>query len=386
MPQSGETMEEGTVITWLKREGDPVRRGEAVVEIETDKALIEVESPHPGILRRILCPEGETVPVCTPLALIGEADEELPEPIGTGGSNTLPAREVSPEPTSRRTPGDEALPSAKAEIGGIRVPASPAARRLTAGLGIDLASLAPGSGPGGRILFGDVEAAIAAQRDLVRRPLGRMRRAVARNLAAAWSSIPHFYVRSTVDAEPLLAFLENERSNHPCTINDVIVLACGRTLREFSAFRSRLDGEDLIEFPGSDIGIAVGTEEGLLVPTIGGVDRMSLADLARESARLIGRARNRRLEIRGRRTFTVSNLGMHGVDEFAAIIFPPDTAILAVGAVRDEAGVKDGAVRPGKRMTLTLGCDHRIIDGVLAAKFLARLRELIENPMLLNNR
>jgi pyruvate dehydrogenase E2 component (dihydrolipoamide acetyltransferase) len=207
-----------------------------------------------------------------------------------------------------------------------------------------------------------------------------MRKAIARNMAASKATIPHFSVRSTIDAEPMLAFLKERKSEHPCTVNDIIILACGRVIREFPAFRSRLDGEDLLEFADVDIGIAVGTDNGLLVPTMTGVDRMTLAEVAAESGRIIDRARQRKMEIRGRRTFSVTNLGMFGVDEFSAIIFPPDVAVLAVGAIRDEPVVKDGAVVPGKRLTLTLTSDHRIIDGLLAAKFLQRMRDFLESP------
>jgi pyruvate dehydrogenase E2 component (dihydrolipoamide acetyltransferase) len=384
MPQSGETMEEGTVVSWLKREGDPVEQGEAIVEIETDKALLEVESPHGGLLRKILCPEGTTVLLHTPIALIGGADEEIPEPESAGApkaESTVPL-----ERPADRASTDEAPPKPRVEVQGTRIPASPAARKLAAERGLDLESLAPGSGPGGRIISSDVERANSTPREPVRRPLGRMRKAVARNMAAAKSSIPHFYVRSTIDAEPLVAFLKEEKVKYPCTLNDVIVYACGRAVWEFPAFRSRLDGEDLVEFAGADIGIAVGTDDGLLVPTLVGVDRMSLAQVAVESARIIEMARNRKLEIRGERTFTVSNLGMYGVDEFAAIIFPPDTAVLAVGAVREEAVVEDRSIGAGKRMTLTLSCDHRIIDGLVAARFLARVKGILERPRQLIER
>jgi pyruvate dehydrogenase E2 component (dihydrolipoamide acetyltransferase) len=383
MPQSGETMEEGTVVTWLKREGDPVEQGEAIVEIETDKALLEAESPYSGILRKILCPEGETVPVHTPLALIGEADEKIPQFDETGSP---PGEPILSEPPKDQPSTTDASPRPRVDMQGTRIPASPAARRLAAEQGIDLESLRPGSGPGGRITFSDVGRAAPADQGPVRRPLSRMRKAIARNMTAAKSSVPHFYVRSTIDAEPLVTFFKEEKTRYPCTLNDAIVSACGRAIREFPAFGSRLDGEDLVEFPGADIGIAVGTDDGLLVPTLVGVDRMSLAQVAAESARVTELARNRKLEIRGERTFTVSNLGMYGVDEFAAIIFPPDTAILAVGVIREEPVVEDGAVTPGKRMTLTLSCDHRVIDGVLAARFLGRLKEILGNPQQLIDR
>lgn len=379
MPRTGETMEEGTVIAWLKKEGESVRQGEPVVEIETDKAVVEVESPQSGILRKILCLVGETVSVHTPLALIGEEDEAIPSPLDGEEGKTESAASLEAAPP-QQTPavGTQAEPAGRTQP--TRVPASPAARNLAAERGIELESLARGSGPGGRILTSDVEEAPQTAGEPVRRPMSRMRKAIARSMTASKTTIPHFSVRSPIDAEPLLAFLKEKKSDHPCTVNDIILLACGKTVREFPAFRSRLDAGDVTEFPDVDIGIAVGTDDGLLVPTMTGVDRMTLAEVAAESARIIDRARQRKMEIRGQRTFSVTNLGMFGVDEFSAIIFPPDVAVLAVGAIRDEAVVDGGILRPGKRMTITLTCDHRIIDGVLAAKFLASLKGILEAP------
>lgn len=207
-----------------------------------------------------------------------------------------------------------------------------------------------------------------------------MRRAIARNLQASKQTVPHFYVKLTIDAEPLFRFYKAEKTKYPVSVNDVIVAALGLALMEFPAFRTRLEGEELVTYPSANIGIAVGVEDGLLVPVLVGAERLGLEQLAAEGRRLAERARSGKIDGAGQGVFTVSNLGMYGVEEFSAIINPPESGILAVSAIREAVVVKDGMMRPGRVMTMTLSCDHRVVDGMLAAQFLGRLRELLEAP------
>jgi pyruvate dehydrogenase E2 component (dihydrolipoamide acetyltransferase) len=207
-----------------------------------------------------------------------------------------------------------------------------------------------------------------------------MRRAIARSLQASKQSIPHFYMRMTMNAAPLMEFYRAQKTQYPCTLNDLLVLACARAMREFPAFRSRIEGEELVEFPFSNIGIAVGMDDGLRVPVITGAERLTLRQLAAESRRVIEAAHQGKVAAMGQGLLTISNLGMFGVEEFSAIINPPEAAILAVGALRETVIVSDGAIKAGRVMTVTLSADHRIIDGLLAARFLARLKETLESP------
>jgi pyruvate dehydrogenase E2 component (dihydrolipoamide acetyltransferase) len=397
MPKAGQSMEEGTVLRWHRQEGDAVNKGEILLEIDTDKAAVEVESPESGVLRKILCPEGTTVPVLVPIAIVaGAADDiaaellqaqaELKSALGGTGSQaseTAPAESASGTQAAGPA-GSPALP--KAEPG--RVKASPAARKMAKDTGITLSSVGPGSGPEGRVLTADVARAAAetpVPRAAVpmggsRRPLAGMRRAIARTMLAAKQNIPHFYVKLTIDAGPLRAFHRAEKLKYPCTINDILTLACARVIREFPAFRSRIENEDVIEFPAASIGVAVGMQEGLVVPVIVGAEGMSLMQLAVETQRIVEAARNGKVVAMGQGVFTITNLGGFGVEEFSAIINPPESAILAVGAIREAVVVRDGGLRPAWIMTMTLSADHRLIDGLMAARFLKRLREVLEAP------
>ena len=242
-----------------------------------------------------------------------------------------------------------------------------------------------GTGPNRRIVEADVlraenSSAGARPAGEIRLPLGATRRTIARRLAISKQTIPHFYVRQSIDAGPLAAYYAECKARFPCSLNDIIVKAAALAVREFPAFRRRLDGDDLIEMPDSHIGLAVGLDDGLVVPAVLDADRLGLRELAVETRRVAESARDRKIENAGRAVFTVSNLGMFGIEEFTAIINPPEAAILAVGALRDEALVRDGALRLGRALTLTVSCDHRIIDGVCAAKFIGRLKQILEAP------
>jgi pyruvate dehydrogenase E2 component (dihydrolipoamide acetyltransferase) len=401
MPQAGQSMEEGTILCWRKNEGEPVKKGEILLEIETDKANVEVEATESGVLRKILCPAGVTLPVLTPIAIlasvsedisaqVAEAEAELSSLLGNQPTSAAKGMAIgtvaAPSATASSVP---AQPVAAQTEGGAREPvpqeikASPAARKSALERGIELGVLWPGSGPGGRILSADVGRAPVASPvagEAVRRPMSAMRRAIARNLVASKQSIPHFYTRMTIDAGPLYSFYRAEKAKYPCTLNDVLTLACARVVREFPSFRTRIENEELVEYPTSNIGVAVGMEDGLRVPVLAGADRMSLRQVAAESRRIVEAAKQGKVEAMGQGIFTISNLGMYGVEEFAGIINPPESALLAVGAIREAVIVKDGALRAGRVMTMTLSADHRVIDGFMAARFLNRLKAELESP------
>jgi len=392
MPQAGNTMEEGILLSWKVKEGDHIKVGQIICEIETDKATIEYESPEAGRLARIVAHENEAVPIKQPIAFLADNDADVSAYLaGLGTAGTVVA---GPSPgTTAGPPAKAVAVAAEARLSAIpspvtaegRILASPAARKIARDRGIDLARLGPGSGPAGRILSGDVErgrvAAVApADGQPVRRPMPKMRRAIGLNLQRSKQTIPHFYLRLTINAEPLFAYYREHKPRTNCTLNDCVVLAVGRAMAEHPGVRSQIDGDEIVEYPHANVGIAVGVEHGLVVPVVRNVDTLTLAQLAAEAKRVVENARNGKLENIGQGNFTITNLGMFGIEEFAAIINPPESAILAVSALRESVMVENGAMRPGRVMTMTLSADHRIVDGLLAAKFLGRLKEILENP------
>jgi pyruvate dehydrogenase E2 component (dihydrolipoamide acetyltransferase) len=380
MPKAGQSMEEGTILQWRVQAGMLIRKGDVILEIETDKATMEVEAPESGRLARIVEPEGSVLPVLKPIAYLADNDADVDAYIAAYGADAATqAPQVGQEqaPPARTTPPAAVGAATPTVLEGGRVKASPAARKLAAQRGVDLRTIAGGSGPSGRILSTDVPVGGTAG---VRRPLSRMRKAIARSLQQSKQTIPHFYMRLTLSAEPVLSFYQSCKARFRCSLNDVIVQACARAIREFPAFRSRIEGDELLESPSVNIGIAVAVPDGLVVPVVVDADRMSLEQISAQTRQMVEAARSGKVHGMGQGSFTITNLGMVGTEEFAAIINPPDTAILAVGAVRQAAVVKDGAVRAGKVMTVTLSADHRVIDGMLAARFLERLRELLEDP------
>ena len=383
MPQAGNTMEEGMVTKWLVQVGQDIKVGDLIFEAETDKANVQIESSDAGRLARIVVQEGETVPVKTPVAYLADNDADVDAylaalPVATPGA--------TPAPVAARSAPTTAVPVAAPRTG--RVKASPAARKIAAQRGVDLAALPPGRGPGGRILSTDVPAgpiapaaaAVTTAGGEVRRPMSSMRRAIAQNLLTSKQTIPHFYMQLMIDAGAMMGFYRTEKAKYPCTINDVVVLAVGRAMQEFAPLRMRLDGGDMVETPSSNIGIAVGVDDGLVVPVVLAVEAKTLRELAAETRRLVDGARNGKLENIGRGTFTITNLGMFGIESFSAIINPPESGILAVGAAREEVIVSGGTMRPGHVMTLTFSFDHRVVDGLWGARFVSRLKEILEWP------
>jgi len=310
------------------------------------------------------------------------------------GPEAPQAAPISNEPSAVGAKGPE--PESKPS----RRRASPVARRAADVLKVDLDSITTGSGPDGRILLEDVEAAVRsnpvapapkvspvqpvmaapAMSGGSRKPMTKMRRAIARNLSLSKQTLPHWYLKGTIDAEPLLSFYKREKALYPCSLNDVIVYAVSRVILEMPAFRSQIDADDIVQFDTVNIGIAVGLEQGLIVPVLKNADARNLKGIAQESRRLVESAKAGKVEGMGEGVFTISNLGMYGVEEFSAIINPPECAILAVGAAREEVVVKDGALKIGKKMTMVLSADHRVIDGTMSARFMARLKQLLEDP------
>jgi len=385
MPLAGNTMEEGTVLEWMVSEGDTIEIGQILCEIETDKATMEYESPAAGRLARIVADVDVPIAVKELIAVLADDDAVADAYLANQGT-TAPAVKSAVSTSVVEAPvpynGHQSITHAAIDTGG-RVKASPAARKLAAARGVSLEAIGAGRGPGGRILSQDIMIAPAGTTSGSnggRRPMSKMRRAIGVNLLQSKQNIPHFYLRITINAGPLHEFYRGQKPETGCSLNDLVVLAVGRAIREFPAVRSQIDGDHIIEFPHANIGIAVGVEDGLVVPVVMNVDKLSLAEVAEETKRVVQAGRSGVLENFGKGNFTISNLGMYGVEEFSAIINPPESGILAVSAMRETVVVENGAMSPGRVMTMTLSADHRVIDGLIGAKFMARLRKILEHP------
>lgn len=387
LPQAGNSMEEGTILAWRVKPGDRVKAGDVLFDLETDKATLEVEAEVAGRLSLILVKEGQTAAVKTPVAYFGEDDAAVAALVGQfkpKSEEEKPLVMFSPEPAAAKATETDIFAPSRQRV-------SPLARKAAIEKGIELIAIA-GSGPDGRVLLKDVLG--AAKSSTVspptqpikpiaggeRRPMTKMRKAIAKNLSISKQTLPHWYLKLTIEASSLMAFYKKEKSLYPCSVNDVIVFAVSRALLEFPVFLDQVDGDELVRQDAINIGLAVGLEAGLVVPVLKSADSLSLKGIAGETRRLIEAAKLGKVEGMGEGIFTISNLGMFGVEEFSAIINPPESGILAVGAAREEVIVKDGAMRAGHRMTLTLSADHRTIDGTTGAQFMARLKALLENP------
>ncbi|MDR7486270.1 MAG: dihydrolipoamide acetyltransferase family protein [Armatimonadota bacterium] len=398
MPKMGDAMTEGKVLRWMKQEGERVKQGEPIAEIETDKVNVDLEAEWDGTLARILVGPGAVAPVGAPIAVIAREGEAVrqpaappapPTPSAAGPTATAPAAKTA-LPAERAAPG--------AEAGAVR--ASPLARRLAAEHGVPLAAIT-GTGPDGRITKEDVEAYLAAKKPAAapapraaeaaarQVPLSRMRQTIARRMTESKQHVPHFYVTMAVAMDAAMALRrqlnEGLDDAHKVSINDLVVKAAALALVKFPTLNASYV-EGALHYPGEiNISIAVPVPDGLLVPTLYHCDRKPLWQIAAEARAVIERARNGRLRpddlING--TFTVSNLGPYDVDMFAAIINPPQAAILAVGAAKPQPVVRDGQVIAATMMHATLATDHRVTDGAEASRFLAEVRRLLENPVWL---
>jgi pyruvate dehydrogenase E2 component (dihydrolipoamide acetyltransferase) len=432
MPRLSDSMEEGTVLKWIVQPGGEVKRGEPLVEIETDKANMTYEADTDGVLIEVLAQEGETLPIGQVIARIGSADEEVsgprsqePEPEAAEAepdAEPEPEREPEPEPepTGEPMPPREREPApAAAGDGNGRVKASPVARRMAREMGVELAAL-EGSGPGGRIVKADVEAAAkgggvqveerpaetaapaptretphptpaavdGAKGEVQIQELTRLQRTVSRRMAESKATAPEFQLHVEIDmslAVELRSRLK-EVSDPAPSFNDMVVKAAAMALREFPRANGAYRDGQWELYSRVNVGIAVAAQEALVVPTVFDADQKSLGQIAREARDLIGKVREGTItppELSGG-TFSVSNLGMYGIENFTAIINPPQAAILAVGALKKKAVVDEsGRIVARDMMGATLICDHRILYGADAAEFLARIRALLEQPLSL---
>ena len=387
LPRLGQGMEAGTVNRWLKAEGETVAKGEPLFEVDTDKVTQEVESDFAGVLLKIVLPSGEA-PVGQTIAYIGEAGEEVAAEPAAASSASEP-----PQPRDVPAPKTSASAPAEAPSNGGRVKASPLARRIARERGIDLHSL-QGTGPDGRIVAEDVERGQAAapaatavpQGEAESIPLTNIRKTIARRLTAAWEA-PVFQLTVTADmtrANELVARARELSPDVRITITDLLAKVCAHALMHHGNVNVQYTEDALLKFPTANVGIAVAAPQGLVVPVIRSVERLTLAELAAARGEIVGRARESKLtsqDLEGG-TFTISNLGMFGIEQFVAVLNPPQAAILAVGATIDTPVVRNGAVEARPVMSMTLTVDHRAVDGAEGADFLRTVKQFVEEPAL----
>jgi pyruvate dehydrogenase E2 component (dihydrolipoamide acetyltransferase) len=389
MPALSSTMKKGKVVKWCKMEGDAVEKGEILYEVETDKVNVEVESLTSGFLRKILVAEGIEVPIKTPIAVITESmDEDISSVVEAG-----PAPEVAPP----KEEPEEKTEIKKKEKKISKLKISPLARRMAEEKGIDPQTL-KGTGPGGRITKEDVEKALeegAQVSAMEARPviegedieLSKMRRVIAQRLQESKVNAPHFYVDVTVDATAMTQLKEALEKNTKeegikVSFNDILIKILSKALQEFPMVNATFLGDHMRVYGAINIGVAVAVEEGLVVPVLRNADQKPISEISREVAELAGKARNKKLlpDEYQRGTFTITNLGMFGVESFHAIINPPESGILAVSAITPKPVVVDGEIVVRSCLKLSLTVDHRLVDGAVAARFLARIKELVEAP------
>jgi pyruvate dehydrogenase E2 component (dihydrolipoamide acetyltransferase) len=421
MPRLSDSMEEGTILTWMKGVGDEVAVGDELVEIETDKANMAYEADVAGTLTEILAPEGETLPIGAPIAIVGDAGDapakddkgrapQAAGPVTAGDPPSPPVAEASSGVVPPTVP-----PAAQASIandtGSGRVKASPLARRVAKDTGVDLSSV-EGSGPGGRIVKADVEGAEVSTPEVpvsapaaapaapapqetakgttTYRDLTRLQQVVSRRMAESKATAPHFYLQSEIDMSAAVAARGRLKALTPDgeavpSFNDMVVKACALALKEHPlANGSYKDGRFEL-YSRVNVGVAVAAQDALVVPTVFDADRKGLREIATDARKLAGKVRDGSItppELSGG-TFTVSNLGMYGVSNFSAVINAPQAAILAVGAIAEKPVVRDGELTSAHLLGVTLACDHRILYGAPAAEFLARIRSLLEEPLSL---
>ncbi len=429
MPALSPTMTEGNLARWLKKEGDEIHSGDVIAEIETDKATMEYEAADEGRLGKIIVPEGaQGIKVNAPIALLLEEGEDptalegFASPPPTAPPVAAPAAAVISAP-SKPAPASAASPAASAPNG--RVFASPLARRMAVHAGLDLAAIR-GSGPQGRVVKADIEAALAApgapraapppmaaavaaatpaasaalsaavfakeqvlalagNPPYTERPHTAMRRVIARRLSESKQTVPHFYlsVDCTIDDLLKIRAALNAKSETKISINDFVVRAAALALRQVPAANASWSDDAILLWQRVDISVAVALDDGLITPIVKSADQKGLAQIAAETKDLAERARAGKLKIEEFQggTFSISNLGMYGIREFAAVINPPQGCILAVGAGEQRPVVRDGQLAVATVMTCTLSCDHRVVDGAIGAQFLAAFKKLIEDPL-----
>ena len=407
MPKLSDTMTEGVVAEWHKKVGDSVESGELLADIETDKATMEFESFQDGTLLYIGVEKGQTVPVDSILAILGEKGENIDELLNQDKAKTAAAPEAN-EKTETAPVVDEVKtvdapvesspsPVVNSSVDG-RIVASPLAKKLAREKGIDLAQV-NGSGENGRIIKKDVDEfvpgtqsspaprTIGGTEGFTEEAVSQMRKVIANRLAESKFTAPHFYLTMEVDMDNAIAARKaiNESGDIKVSFNDFVVKASAMALRKNPKVNSSWLGDKIRYNEHINIGVAVAVDEGLLVPVVRHTDLKSLSEIGAEVRELAGKAKSKKLqpnEWEGN-TFTISNLGMFGIEEFTAIINPPDACILAVGGIKQVPVVKNGAVVPGNVMKLTLSCDHRVVDGAVGSAFLQSLKGMLENPVMM---
>jgi pyruvate dehydrogenase E2 component (dihydrolipoamide acetyltransferase) len=413
MPKLGFDMAEGTLVRWVKKEGETVNKGEVLAEIETDKATVEVESTAGGVVRKLVVDEGAVVPVGTPIAVVGMADEVIQEfgHKGSGNQESGKQEKVASRESRVETPKPEILQPATPNPQSAIVRASPLAKKIASEHKVDLSKV-KGSGPGGRIVRRDVEAALAGG-DVasvstapvftpvipISKPdetvsMSKLRQAIARRMTESKTTLPHFYVTHEYKVDALLDLRKQFNGivpeNEKLSVNDFIVKAVALTLRQFPNLNASLNGTSVVRHGAVNIGVAVSVEGGLLTVVCHDADQKPLRQISAEVKAMVARVREGKVkpdDIEGS-TFSISNLGMYEVENFAAIINPPEAAILAVGSAREVPVVVGADGRPpelgiGWRMKATISVDHRVSDGVEAAKFMQALAGFVEEPLRL---
>jgi pyruvate dehydrogenase E2 component (dihydrolipoamide acetyltransferase) len=413
MPKLSDTMEEGVIAKWNVKEGDKVNSGDIIAEVETDKATMDVEVYDSGIILKIFAKEGEAVKLGGKMAIIGDEGEDISKYLGDADSSKSSTPDKKETKADKKDSesfdplfGDIEKESSKEDTtestgdDDDRVKASPLARKMAKDQGINLTDVS-GSGPHGRIVKKDIESfekkPVKEQPKTAEKsiktpvsggyediPVSQMRKAIARRLGESKFTNPHFYETIDIDMKKAVELRTslNAMDGVKVSFNDIVVKACAVALKRHPAINSSWMGDFMRKHNDVHIAVAVAVPDGLVTPVVRHTDTKGLSQIGEEVKVLAGKARDKKLqpdEMEGS-TFTISNLGMFGIEEFTAIINPPNACILAVGAIRDVPVVENGAVVPGKRMKVTLSSDHRIVDGAKAAEFLQTLRSLIENP------
>ncbi len=413
MPKLGFDMAEGNLVRWLKKVNDPVEKGQVLAEIETDKATVEVESPYSGVVLQLVVEEGTSVPIGSPIAIIGAAGEKVESPIKIIAkvADEIPevkvkVAEETPEVKAEKettVPSSTSMPSSAGTVA-----ASPLARHLAKEQNIDLSSVI-GTGPSGRIVRKDVELAIKSTSqdqgknvssfsinktawsgsipEDKRIPISKLRSAIGRRMLDSKQTVPHFYLTTDIDVDRMLDLRSQLNSILPdeqkISVNDFIIKAVGLALRQYPNLNSSITGNEIIQHGHIHIGVAVSVDGGLLTIVVRDADIKDLREINSEVKEMANRVRSGKVkteDIEGS-TFSISNLGMFDVENFAAIINPPESAILAVASARDVVVLKNGVVSTGKRMKITISADHRVTDGVEAAKFMQVIKQVIETPI-----
>jgi pyruvate dehydrogenase E2 component (dihydrolipoamide acetyltransferase) len=397
LPRLGQGMESGTIVRWLKSEGEPVEKGEPLFELDTDKVTQEVEAEAAGVLLKIAVAEGE-VPVGQTVAFIGSEGEDVPEVAAAAPTEEEAQKEPKPsEPEP--APAQEAPQQAAIASGNGRIKASPLARRMARERGIELSGIR-GTGPDGRIVAEDVERAEAGgptappsvaptpvpTGEVERIPLSNIRKTIARRLTEAWQ-IPVFQLQASADMTRVNALVARLRERDPevrVTVTDVLTKVCAQALMRHREVNAEFTEDAILLHPSANVGLAVAAPQGLVVPVVKNAEQLTIAQIAQVRGDLVGRARDNKLkadDLDGG-TFTISNLGMYDVDVFTAVLNPPQASILAVGQTRDMVVPRDGDLRVLPIMTMTITCDHRAVDGASGAEFLHTIKAFLQDPGL----